>query len=74
MVYKNESKDKVLNETITFTLEGLTIDGNNPNDNVVQFSLAPQNEKVVKLSTLTGGFSFGMGTSYNIGTKNDMSK
>lgn len=35
MVYKNDSKDKILNETITFTLEGLTIDGNNPNDNVV---------------------------------------
>lgn len=68
MVYKNDSKDKVLNETVTFTLEGLTIDGNKEGDNVVQFSLAPQNEKVVRLSTLTGGFSFGMGTSYSIGT------
>jgi len=35
MVYKNDSKDKVLNETITFTLEGLAIVGNKPNDNVV---------------------------------------
>ena len=35
MVYKNDSKDKVLNETITFTLEGLVIVGNKPNDNVV---------------------------------------
>lgn len=35
MIYRNDSKDKVLNETITFTLEGLAIDGNNPNDNVV---------------------------------------
>lgn len=68
MVYKNDSKDKVLNETITFNLEGLTIDGNNPDDKVVQFSLPPQSEKVVRLSTLTGGFSFGMGTSYSIGT------
>lgn len=68
MVYKNDSKDKTLNETITFTLEGLTIDGNNPNDNVVQFSLPPSGEKIVKLSTMTGGFSFGMGTSYSIGT------
>ena len=68
MIYKNESKDKVLSETVTFTLDGLVIDGDNPNDNVVQFSLAPQAEKVVKLSTLTGGFSFGMGTSYSIGT------
>lgn len=35
MVYKNDSKDKVLNETVTFTLEGLTIDGNKEGDNVV---------------------------------------
>lgn len=35
MVYKNGSDDKVLNETVTFTLEGLTIEGNKPDENVV---------------------------------------
>ena len=68
MVYKNGSEDKVLNETVTFTLEGLTIEGNSPDDNVIQFSLKPKEEKKIKLSTLVGGFSFGMGNSYSIGT------
>jgi len=58
-----------LNETVTFTIDGLKIEGEAAEGNVIQFSLAPDEEKKIKLATLVGGFSFGMGNSYSISTE-----
>jgi len=60
-----------LNETVTFTIEGLKIEGEASDGNVIQFSLAPGEEKKIKLATLVGGFSFGMGNSYSITSESD---
>lgn len=56
----------MLSEKITFTLDGLVIEGNEPENNVVQFELNPEQEKVIKLSTVKGGFTFNMQTQYSI--------
>ena len=70
IIYKNESSENALNEKITFTLDGLTIDGNEPDNKVVEFSLNPGQEKIVKLSTIKGGFTFNMQTQYSIDMAN----
>lgn len=61
IIYKNQSiTNHVLKEKITFTLDGLTIRGNDPDDKVVSFELLPDQEKVVQLDTVRGGFTFNM--------------
>lgn len=67
IIYKNQSiTNHVLKEKITFTLDGLSIRGNDPDDKVVSFELLPNEEKVVQLDTVRGGFTFNMQTQYSI--------
>lgn len=64
----------MLREKITFTLDGLTIEGNEPDNNVIEFELNPEQEKVVKLSTIKGGFTFNMQTQHSIDRASNQSK
>ena len=67
IIYKNQSEvNQMLKESITFTLDGLTIRGNPADDMVVSFELQPEQEKIIQLDTVKGGFTFNMQTQYSI--------
>ena len=60
-LYKNDTGDKVLAETVEFQLEGLTIEG--VEGDKVEFELQPYKEKVIKLNVISGAYSIGYSTS-----------
>ena len=67
MVYVNETDNKTLIETDRFNCEGHTLVGYDDMSEV-KFEVGPGERKVLKLETGSGGWSFGISSSYSVRT------
>lgn len=66
MVWKNDTADKVLNEEVTFEMEGLAIEGQPAGETVVAMEVGPGQHQIVKLVAVGEEFGFAIGNSYNV--------
>lgn len=66
MVWKNDTADKLLNEEVTFEMEGLIIEGQPEGQTVVTFEVGPGQHQILKLQAVEEEFGFAIGNSYNV--------
>lgn len=64
-IYKNDSTDKVLVEKLGLKMDGLVIEGQEDQTGV-EVKIGPGEQKVIKLTTTGGGYSFGSSSSYHV--------
>jgi hypothetical protein len=65
IIYKNDTADKVLVETLELKMEGLVIE-DQENQTAVLVRIGPGEKKVIKLTTTGGGYSFGSSCSFMV--------
>lgn len=66
MVWKNDTSNKILNEEVTFEMEGLVIEGQPEGETVVSMQVGPGEHEIVKLQAVEEEFGFAIGNAYNI--------